>query len=119
MPQYDAISQLHDMLLVQITESDYSTMVKEFVKRPFENEHSQLVRWVSLLRKFFHSRQTSHNHGVKQEKEKGLFYSHSFGNKKGRKLLASAKLSESYDNLNSNKKVHVHVCNIMSFQTVF
>ena len=98
------------MLLVQITESDYSTIVKEFVKQPFENEHSQLVRWLSLLRKFFHSRQISHNHGAKQEKEKGLFYSHTIGNKKGKKLLASAKLSESFDNLSSNKKV----CNIMS-----
>ena len=81
-----------------ISENDYTVIAKDYKKQPFENEHNQLVRWVALLRVFFHRRQLSHHHGSEKTKTKGG-KSEVTGSKKAKRLLALGRLSGSHDSL--------------------
>ena len=86
----DMLSKIHTLMMSYLTESEYSSLVKEYKSDQFENEHSQLVRWLVLLRTFFHRQQSHHSHKPKKKNVK---------EKKGKKTLALKSITGSFDNL--------------------
>ena len=92
-------------MLSTVTESDYYTISKDYKKQPFENEHNQVVRWTTLLREFFHRRQSSHAHHT-AERAKPVKIGKpppSAAISRKRKLLGLSKLSGSHDSLKDSK----------------
>lgn len=90
----DILSKIHALMMSYLTDSEYSSLVKEYKSDQFENEHSQLVRWLVLLRTFFHRQQTHHSHKPKKKNIK---------EKKGKKTQVLKTITGSFDNLHSKQ----------------
>ncbi|XP_019854945.1 PREDICTED: TBC1 domain family member 1-like isoform X2 [Amphimedon queenslandica] len=92
---------MYRLLEVYLNESEISGL--DCPSDPFENDHTQLVRWVMRLSKYFKKKQAQHNHQEKREKEK----KRNVG-KKAMKLLHLKSMTGSYDNLRINEQSKHH-----------
>lgn len=90
-------------MLSYLSEQEYVSLLKDYPKDPYENEHTQLVRWISLLRKAYQLQQVTHSHGPKKDRKR------IHTGKKAMKLLNLKSVSGSYDNL----KISDEVCLIL------
>ena len=89
---------MYRLLEVYMNESEISGL--DSPSDPFENDHTQLVRWIITLSKYFKKKQVQHSHLEKRDKGK----KRNVG-KKAMKLLHLRSITGSYDNLKINEQV--------------
>ena len=98
------VHDIHTVLERHLNDDEISRI--ESPHDPYENEHTQLVKWVTVLRNYYQKKQATHVHGGADKGEGGKKKKTAVG-KTAKKLLHLRSMTGSYDNLRMTEHVSI------------